>query len=99
MVGRILRAKGIGFTALDASSEQVDFVARYGNNIYYGDASRLAVVSALADVVARQATRKPAARARIRQMVLIMCIPLWGLDARNGVRVGMRQPKRGPGVR
>jgi|APTNR8051073442_1049403.scaffolds.fasta_scaffold01735_6 monovalent cation:proton antiporter-2 (CPA2) family protein len=46
MVGRILRARGIGFTALDASSEQVDFVARYGNKIYYGDASRLDLLRA-----------------------------------------------------
>ena len=41
IVARILRAKRIGFTALDISSEQVDFVAKYGNKIYYGDASRL----------------------------------------------------------
>ena len=40
IVGRILRAKKIGFTALEASAEQVDFVGRYGNKIYYGDASR-----------------------------------------------------------
>lgn len=41
IVGRILQAKKIGFTALEASSEQVDFVRNYGNKIYYGDASRL----------------------------------------------------------
>jgi glutathione-regulated potassium-efflux system protein KefB len=40
IVGRVLRARGIPFTALDASSEQVDFVRRFGNEIYYGDASR-----------------------------------------------------------
>ncbi len=41
MTARVLRAKRIGFTALDISQEQVDFVARFGNKIYYGDASRL----------------------------------------------------------
>ena len=40
IVGRVLRARGIPFTALDASVEQVDFVRRFGNEIYYGDASR-----------------------------------------------------------
>lgn len=40
MTARVLRAKGIPFTALDVSQEQVDFVKRYGNKIYYGDASR-----------------------------------------------------------
>jgi len=46
MTARVLRAKGIGFTALDASQAQVDFVARYGNKIYYGDASRLDLLHA-----------------------------------------------------
>ena len=41
IVARILRARKIGFTALDASAEQVDFVKRFGSKIYYGDASRL----------------------------------------------------------
>ena len=43
---RILRAKRIPFTALDASADQVDFVKQYGNKIYYGDASRLDVLQA-----------------------------------------------------
>lgn len=46
IVGRILRAKKIGFTALEASAEQVDFVARYGNRVYYGDASRFDLLRA-----------------------------------------------------
>lgn len=46
MTARILRAKRIGFTALDISQEQVDFVGRYGNKIYYGDASRLDLLEA-----------------------------------------------------
>jgi Kef-type K+ transport system membrane component KefB/voltage-gated potassium channel Kch len=43
---RLLRAKRISFTALDASAEHVDFVKQYGNKIYYGDASRLDVLNA-----------------------------------------------------
>ena len=46
IIGRILRAKRIGFTALDISSEHVDFVRRYGNEIYYGYASRLDLLHA-----------------------------------------------------
>ena len=41
IVGRILTMKQIRFTALESSTEQVDFVRRFGNKIYYGDASRL----------------------------------------------------------
>lgn len=41
IIARVLRAKGIRFTALDKSADQVDFVRRYGNKIYFGDASRL----------------------------------------------------------
>ena len=37
----MLRAKGIHFTALDKSVAQVDFVKRFGNKIYYGDATRI----------------------------------------------------------
>ena len=40
IVARILAAKRIGFTGLDNSPGQVDFVKRFGNKIYYGDASR-----------------------------------------------------------
>lgn len=46
IVARILRARKIGFTALDVSAEQVDFVKRFGNKIYYGDASRLDLLRA-----------------------------------------------------
>ncbi len=41
IVARILTMKNIPFTALENSSEQVDFVRRFGNKIYYGDASNL----------------------------------------------------------
>jgi glutathione-regulated potassium-efflux system protein KefB len=46
VVGRILRAKRIRFTALDASSEHIDFLKRFGAQIYYGDASRLDLLRA-----------------------------------------------------
>ncbi|MGA8260471.1 MAG: monovalent cation:proton antiporter-2 (CPA2) family protein [Arenicellales bacterium] len=46
IVARILRAKRIPFTALDSSSEHVDFIRRYGSKIYYGDASRLDMLRA-----------------------------------------------------
>ena len=41
IVGRLLRAKRIPFTALDKSAEQVETVRRFGSRAYYGDASRL----------------------------------------------------------
>ncbi|MBX3249144.1 MAG: monovalent cation:proton antiporter-2 (CPA2) family protein [Myxococcales bacterium] len=40
IVGRILRTKHIPFTALDANPQHIDFLRRFGNEIYYGDASR-----------------------------------------------------------
>ena len=46
IVARILRAKRIGFTALEASQKQVDFVKKYGNKIYYGDPARLDLLRA-----------------------------------------------------
>lgn len=46
IVGRILRARRIPFTALEISSEQVGFVRNYGNQVYYGDASRLELLHA-----------------------------------------------------
>ena len=46
VVGRLLNAQGVAFTALDASAEQVDFVRQFGNKIYYGDATRLSLLRA-----------------------------------------------------
>jgi monovalent cation:proton antiporter-2 (CPA2) family protein len=46
IVGRILRAKKIAFTALEASQTQVDFLRRFGNQVFYGDASRLEMLRA-----------------------------------------------------
>jgi monovalent cation:proton antiporter-2 (CPA2) family protein len=40
IVGRVLRARGISFTALEVDPAQVDFVQRYGTKVYFGDASR-----------------------------------------------------------
>ncbi|MGB5345522.1 MAG: monovalent cation:proton antiporter-2 (CPA2) family protein, partial [Woeseia sp.] len=41
IIARILSMKRIPFTALEVSTDQVDFVRRFGNKIYYGDASKL----------------------------------------------------------
>ncbi|HSN38741.1 MAG TPA: monovalent cation:proton antiporter-2 (CPA2) family protein [Burkholderiales bacterium] len=46
IVSRVLRMCGVPFTALEASYQQVDFVRRFGNKIYYGDASRLELLQA-----------------------------------------------------
>lgn len=46
IVARVLAAQSIPFTALDADPTQVDFVRRYGNKTYYGDASQLHLLSA-----------------------------------------------------
>jgi monovalent cation:proton antiporter-2 (CPA2) family protein len=46
IVGRVLRARRIQFTALDANQTHVDFVRRFGNKVYYGDASRLDLLRA-----------------------------------------------------
>jgi glutathione-regulated potassium-efflux system ancillary protein KefC/glutathione-regulated potassium-efflux system protein KefB len=41
IVSRVLRMAGIAFTAIEKDYQQVDFVRRFGNKVYYGDASRL----------------------------------------------------------
>jgi monovalent cation:proton antiporter-2 (CPA2) family protein len=40
IVGRVLRMQGIEFTALERSSEQVEVVRRFGNQVYFGDPAR-----------------------------------------------------------
>jgi monovalent cation:proton antiporter-2 (CPA2) family protein len=40
IIGRVLRARGISFTALEADPAQVDLVQRFGSKVYYGDAAR-----------------------------------------------------------
>ncbi len=46
IVSRVLRMCEVPFTALDVSYQQVDFVRRFGNKIYYGDASRVELLEA-----------------------------------------------------
>lgn len=46
IVARILRAKGIAFTALEKSLEQVELVRRFGSQAFYGDASRPEILAA-----------------------------------------------------
>jgi len=40
IVGRMLRAQKIPFTALETNVEQVDFLRRFGNKVYFGDPAR-----------------------------------------------------------
>ena len=46
IVGRILGARRISFTALESSQTAVDFLRRFGNRVFYGDASRLELLRA-----------------------------------------------------
>jgi len=46
IVARIMRLRRIPFTALDSNQTHVDFVRRFGNQVYYGDASRLDLLRA-----------------------------------------------------
>ena len=46
IVARVLTARRIKFTALDSNQTHVDFVRKFGNKIYYGDATRLDLLRA-----------------------------------------------------
>lgn len=46
IVGRLLRANGIGTTVLDLDAEQVAIVRRLGIKVFYGDATRLELLHA-----------------------------------------------------
>ena len=46
VVGRILAANGVKFTALDKDASHVDFVKQFGNKIFYGDAKRQELLEA-----------------------------------------------------
>ena len=46
IVGRILSAQKIAFTALDQNQEQVDVVRRFGTKVFYGDPAREEVMRA-----------------------------------------------------
>jgi voltage-gated potassium channel Kch len=49
----VLRTRRQPFTALDSSQTSVDFVRRFGNEVYYGDASRLDLLRAAGAATAR----------------------------------------------
>jgi monovalent cation:H+ antiporter-2, CPA2 family len=40
IVGRLLRANGVGVTVLEFDSDQVDIMRRFGHKVYFGDALR-----------------------------------------------------------
>lgn len=44
VTGRILAANKIPFTALDKDAEHIEFVKKFGNKIFYGDATRLDIL-------------------------------------------------------
>ncbi|HVK61052.1 MAG TPA: monovalent cation:proton antiporter-2 (CPA2) family protein [Bdellovibrionales bacterium] len=46
IVGRILRVRKIGFTALEHDQEQVNVLRKFGSKVYFGDASRLELLEA-----------------------------------------------------
>lgn len=46
IVARVLTVKRIPFTVLEADPQQVDYVRRFGNEVYFGDASRLDLLHA-----------------------------------------------------
>ncbi len=46
IVARVLTMRQIPFTALEINPHHVDFVRGFGNNVYYGDATRLDVLRA-----------------------------------------------------
>jgi len=46
IIARVLRMHKIRFTALEGDARQVDFVRRFGNNIYYGNPSNIEMLRA-----------------------------------------------------
>jgi glutathione-regulated potassium-efflux system protein KefB len=46
IMGRALQGLKIPYTVLDINADQVDVVRRYGNKVYYGDASRIDLLKA-----------------------------------------------------
>lgn len=73
IVGRLLRARGIPFVALENSIEQVDLSRRFSaTNIYFGDPSRAEILRAAQTGKAEVfvlATDDPAANVRTARMV------------------------------
>jgi monovalent cation:proton antiporter-2 (CPA2) family protein len=46
VIGRFLRAQGVGVTVLDSDADQVESLRRFGAKSFYGDASRLDLLHA-----------------------------------------------------
>jgi glutathione-regulated potassium-efflux system ancillary protein KefC/glutathione-regulated potassium-efflux system protein KefB len=46
IIGRILRMMKLEFTALEANADQVEALRRFGNKVYYGDASKIELLRA-----------------------------------------------------
>lgn len=46
MFGRILRAQGIPFVAIDQDPDQIDLLRKFGNKVYYGDINREDILEA-----------------------------------------------------
>jgi len=91
ITARILRMRGIAFTALEISQPQVDFVRRFGSKIYYGDASRLELLRA-AKVGTRSSSCSPSTISRPPSRSQACCvIPLCFQDeTKYGTMVGWR---------
>ncbi len=53
VVGRFLKANGVGVTLLDLDPEQLAVLGRFGTKVYYGDASRLDLLQAAGAAQAR----------------------------------------------
>ena len=46
MFGRVMRAQGIPFVAIDHDSSQIELLRKFGSKVYYGDASRADLLEA-----------------------------------------------------
>lgn len=46
MFGRVMRAQGIAFVAIDHDSGQIELLRKFGSKVYYGDASRADLLEA-----------------------------------------------------
>jgi monovalent cation:proton antiporter-2 (CPA2) family protein len=53
VVGRVLKLRGIAFTALERDAGQVEVVRKFGNKVFYGDPTRAEVLRAAGAETAR----------------------------------------------
>ncbi len=44
--GRVMRAQNIPFVAIDHDADQIELIRKFGNKVYYGDASRVDILEA-----------------------------------------------------